>query len=93
MAKLSQQDYEERKSRQSDGTASDEDLRLVKHYEREGYECRGSNSETSSAPESKTTETVNDGHPSSARTTGSPSKRARTDSSTVRPTGGPGKAE
>lgn len=34
---LTQQDYEERKGRAEAGTATDDDLRLVKHYERQGY--------------------------------------------------------
>ncbi len=34
---LTQQDYEERKSRIDAGTASDDDRRLVKHYERQGF--------------------------------------------------------
>jgi hypothetical protein len=34
---LTQQDYEERKAHVDDGTADDEDRRLVKHYERQGF--------------------------------------------------------
>lgn len=35
--KLTQQDFEERLARVDDGTADDEDRRLVKHYRREGF--------------------------------------------------------
>lgn len=35
--KLEQQDYEDRKTRVASGAASDDDCRLVKLYEREGY--------------------------------------------------------
>lgn len=35
--KLTQADYDERKQRQNDGIASDEDRRLIKMYEAEGY--------------------------------------------------------
>lgn len=35
--KMTQQDYQERAARIDDGTASDEDRRLVEHYEREGF--------------------------------------------------------
>lgn len=38
---LTQSDYDERKARVADGTADDEDRRLVKHYEREGFEPSG----------------------------------------------------
>lgn len=34
---LTQQDFQERLARIADGTADDEDLRLVKHYRREGF--------------------------------------------------------
>jgi len=34
---MTQQDFEERLARVDDGTADDEDRRLVKHYRREGY--------------------------------------------------------
>jgi hypothetical protein len=39
---LTQDDFEERLSRVEDGTADDEDHRLVKHYRREGFEPGGS---------------------------------------------------
>lgn len=35
--KMTQADYEERAARVADGTADDDDRRLVAHYEREGY--------------------------------------------------------
>lgn len=35
--KMTQRDYEERLARVSEGTADDEDHRLVKHYQREGW--------------------------------------------------------
>lgn len=34
----SQEDYDERKQRQNDGQASDEDRRLIKQYEQAGFE-------------------------------------------------------
>jgi hypothetical protein len=39
---MTQDDFEERLSRVEDGTADDEDRRLVKHYRREGFEPGGS---------------------------------------------------
>lgn len=38
---MTQSDYDERLTRVADGTADDEDRRLVKHYEREGFEPSG----------------------------------------------------
>lgn len=35
--KMTQADYAERAGRVADGTATDDDRRLVEHYEREGY--------------------------------------------------------
>lgn len=35
---MTQEDFEERAARVADGTADDEDKRLVKHYQREGFE-------------------------------------------------------
>lgn len=35
---MTQADYMERLDRVEDGTATDEDLRLIKHYRREGYD-------------------------------------------------------
>lgn len=35
--KMTQGDYNERAARIDDGTADDEDRRLVEHYEREGF--------------------------------------------------------
>jgi hypothetical protein len=34
---MTQQDFEERLARLDDGSADDEDRRLIKHYRREGY--------------------------------------------------------
>jgi hypothetical protein len=39
--KLTQRDFEERLARVDDGTADDEDHRLVKHYRREGFVAAG----------------------------------------------------
>jgi len=39
---LTQDDFEDRLARVEDGTADDEDHRLVKHYRREGFEPGGS---------------------------------------------------
>lgn len=38
---MTQDDYDERLTRVADGTADDEDRRLIKHYEREGFEPSG----------------------------------------------------
>lgn len=38
---MTQSDYDERLTRVAEGTADDEDRRLVKHYEREGFEPSG----------------------------------------------------
>src|SRR5687768_9342879 len=35
--KMTQSDYDERKQRQNDGVASDDDRRLIKQYEQDGY--------------------------------------------------------
>jgi hypothetical protein len=35
--RMTQADYDERKQRQNDGVASDEDRRLIKQYEQDGY--------------------------------------------------------
>lgn len=37
---LTQQDYEERINRRAAGQSDDEDLRLIKHYEEQGYSTR-----------------------------------------------------
>ena len=39
--KLTQSDYNERKARIDAGAATDEDRRLVEHYEREGFTADG----------------------------------------------------
>lgn len=44
---LTQQDFEERAARVADGTADDEDRRLVKHYRREGFEIGADDSDGS----------------------------------------------
>lgn len=92
MGALSQRDYEERKARQSEGRATDDDLRLIKHYEqREGYSCPGSSTETSSSETPRSDGKSETPDPSTARTTARRSKSG-TASSIARSTGGRGKA-
>lgn len=72
---MTQKDYDDRKNRYAAGNATDEDLRLIKQYEREGYEWGGSKSAGSPA----TTTTSNEPAPSAGRstvpTTDTPSKK------------------
>lgn len=88
---LTQQDYDARKQRVEDGTGDDEDARLVKHYESEGFEWRGKSSKTSSeATPSSGAQTPSD-RQSTAPTTGNPSNLSETGGdSTARPTDGAG---
>ncbi|MET0916714.1 MAG: hypothetical protein ABWY81_11010 [Jiangellaceae bacterium] len=37
---LTQKDYDDRMARQAAGQATDEDLRLIKHYEEQGFSTR-----------------------------------------------------
>lgn len=94
--KLTQKDYEERLKRlaEESGTSEqrDEDRRLVKLYEREGYSCPGSSTETSSGEQPKTSETNETPARRTARTTERTSKNEQTESSTARSTAGSGKA-
>lgn len=47
---LTQRDFEERKARVDDGTASDEDRRLVKQYEAEGYAVKSEQTVSTETP-------------------------------------------
>jgi len=88
---LTQGDYEERKARTLADSGTDDDVRLVKLYEREGFKWRGSSTEkSSSSTESseRLTETVNQ---SNAPMTAPPSSKPRTGSSTAHRTGGRGR--
>ena len=73
---MTQGDYEQRKARQDAGEPTDEDLRLIKQYEREGYSCRGSNSAESPETTSTSSEPAGSEDSSTARTMEHPSKRA-----------------
>lgn len=72
---MTQKHFEELKRKQEDGTANDEDNRLIKQYEQEGYECRpGKTSERSPEP-TKTSNAGSEKSPSSsAPSTSTPSK-------------------
>lgn len=100
--KLTQKDYEDRKARVEDGSADDDDRRLVKHYEREGFEVKskggddvsaGNSSPTSSNKDARTTGNSESDPQSPAQTTEKPSKPVPAESSTVRRTGGSGTAK
>jgi hypothetical protein len=87
---LTQSDYEDRKSRVDAGTGDDEDARLVKHYERQGFTWDGNRTETSSdTTPNKRKRSVRQSL-STAPTTSRPSSKDRTESSTVPSTGGSG---
>lgn len=87
---LTQADYEARKGRVDAGEGDDEDRRLVKHYEREGYTWPGSSSETSSDSRQQTTGNTEPGRQSPAPTTENPSNPDAEGSSAAGQTGGPG---
>ena len=81
---MTQGDYEQRKARQDAGEPTDEDLRLIKQYEQEGYSCRGNNSAESPETTSTNSEPVSNGDSSTAPSTESPSRKgASTGSATV----------
>lgn len=50
---MTQKDYDERKARVNDGVATDEDLRLVKQYEAEGFREQGDPGSTTRATADK----------------------------------------
>lgn len=88
--KLTQADYEERKARMDAGAADDEDARLVKLYEREGFSWDGSNTGKSS-DSTKSNESSNEtDSPSNVRMMAPRSRRRRTAGSTAKQTGGSG---
>lgn len=95
---LTKQEYDERKARVGQGTADDEDHRLVRQYEREeqreGGErsSHGNSSETSGSETLTTLEKGEADHPSTAPMTESSSKSDPAVSSTARSTAGSGKA-
>lgn len=99
---MTQQDYEDRKARVDDGSATDEDHRYVRQYERDGYSVgrkdgdrpsAGNSTERSSDETRKPLEKNETGDPSSARTTVNPSKTDRSGSSTAASTAGSGKVD
>lgn len=49
---MTQKDYDERKARVNEGVATDEDLRLVKQYEAEGFREQGDPGSTKQADKS-----------------------------------------
>lgn len=49
--KLTQKDYDTRKARVVAGAGDDEDARLVKHYERQGFTTEGAAPQPASGPE------------------------------------------
>lgn len=85
----SQQHYESLKSKDA---KTDDDRRLIKLYESEGYSCHGSNSSQSLVKPSNTDETTKSDNPQHALTTENPSAPGRTGNSTARLTVGSGKA-
>lgn len=89
---LNQADYEERKRRVDAGEGDDDDQRLVKLYEREGYTCRpgGSPSGGSSTSTPSSGDESGKSRRSTARTTEKPSKTSETGDGGVPPTGGAG---
>lgn len=50
---LTQQDYEQRYARIRDGEGTDEDRRLVKHYERQGFTHTDASEMPAAAPATK----------------------------------------
>lgn len=87
---LTQEGYEWCKRRVLSGKGDDEDARLVKLYEKEGFTWDGNRTETSSdSTPSKRKRSVRQS-PSTAPTTSHPSSKDRTDDSTVPSTGGHG---
>ena len=88
---LTQQDYDERKQRVEDGTGDDEDRRLVKHYESEGFEWRGNSSQPSDETTQRKPDASEMNHPSTAPTTGNPSKTSEAGDSTAGSTAGAGR--
>jgi len=88
---LTQADYEERKVRIEDGTGDDEDARLVKHYERQGFAWDGKRTETSSDTTPSKRRRSAKPSPSNAPTTSLPSSKPQTDDSTVSSTDGVGR--
>lgn len=88
---LTQGDYEERKARTLAGQGTDDDTRLVKLYEREGFECRGSSTEKSSSSTESNEPSIETVNQSSAPTTAPLFGKPPTASSTVRRTGGRGR--
>lgn len=87
---MTQEDYEARKARCLTGKGTGDDFRLVKHYERQGYICRGNSTETSSdsTPTSESASEPSD--PPIVQTTVRHSPKPATASSTVRSTVGRG---
>jgi hypothetical protein len=88
---LTQQDYDARKARVEDGTGDDEDARLVKHYEAEGYEWRGNSSQTSADSTPNSVDSTPNNLPSTAPTTDSHSKQSEAGDSTASRTDGAGR--
>jgi len=87
---LTQADYEERKARIKEGTGDDDDARLVKLYEKEGFTWDGKATETSSDTTPNRRKRSAKQSPSTAPTTSPRSSKPRTDDSTVPSTDGPG---
>jgi hypothetical protein len=75
---MSQQDYDARKQRIEGGTATDEDRRLVKQYEKEGYTWGGTRTAGSSEETPKTPSGDAAGPSSTAPTTANPSNKDAT---------------
>jgi len=87
---LTQEDYEERKSRVETGMGDDDDARLVKLYEREGFTWDGRAMETSSGSTPSKPKRNTSASRSSARTTPRRSNKSVADATTVLSTDGPG---
>lgn len=88
---LTQQDYEERKGRQLADEASDDDRRLIKLYEREGFVWPGSSTANPSDSTPNAEPSNEEQSPSTAPTTERLSSKAGGKSSGARSTAGRGR--
>jgi len=81
---MTQADYIERRKRATAGDASDEDRRLIKLYEKEGFSWDGPSSEPSTPGTPESTSTSKPAPRSNARSTSTRSNKGRSkDNSTA----------